>query len=85
MAERMERLSSIGDVPSYVSQAALDDTLRRVGGSTVNNVTTSNQPVNISFGDTIIQGSASAETVNRHTRVTYDMVDQISRILKIKL
>lgn len=47
MIDRMERLSSsMGDLPVYVGQAAFDDNLMRVGGGTVNNVTTSNQPVN---------------------------------------
>lgn len=86
MFDRMSRYSaSIGDLPFSVRQAALDDTLKRVGGGTVTNVTNSNQPVEISFGDTIIQGNASLETVKQHAKVSYDMVDQISRILKIRL
>ena len=86
MFERMNRLaSSMGDLPKHIGQAALDETLRRVGGGTVNNVTTSNQPVQITIGDTIIEGNASPETVKQHAKVSYDMVEQISRILKIRL
>lgn len=86
MFERMDRLaSSMGDLSRHIGQAALDETLRRVGGGTVTNVTNSSQPVEITIGDTIIQGNASPETVKQHTKVSYDMVDQISRILKIRL
>ena len=77
--------AAIGDLPLPVRQAVLDDTLKRVGGGTVTNVTNSSQPVEITIGDTIIQGNASLETVKQHTKVSYDMVDQISRILKIRL
>ena len=77
--------AAIGDLPLPVRQAVLDDTLKRVGGGTVTNVTNSSQPVEITIGDTIIQGNASLETVEQHTKVSYDMVDQISRILKIRL
>lgn len=86
MFERMDRLSaSMSDLPGYIGQAALNDTLNRISGGTVNNVNTSNQPVRITIGDTIIDGNASPETVKQHAKVTYDMVEQISRILKIKL
>lgn len=86
MFDRIDRLtSSMGDLPKHIGQAALDDTLKRVSGGTVTNVNTSNQPVQIEIGDTIIQGNASPETVQQHRKVSYDMVEQISRILKIKL
>ena len=77
--------AAIGDLPLPVRQAVLDDTLKRVGSGSVTNVTNSSQPVEITIGDTIIQGNASLETVEQHTKVSYDMVDQISRILKIRL
>ncbi len=86
MFERIDSLATlIGDLPGYIGQAALSDTLKRVGSGTTNNVTTSNQPIHITIGDTIIKGDASPETARQHAKITYDMVDQISRILRIKL
>ena len=62
----------------------LSDQLKLNSGSTVNNVTTTNnRPVEIIFGDTVIQG-ADQSTVEQHIKVTEDMVNQIGRIIGIR-
>ena len=62
----------------------LFDQLKLNSGSTVNNVTTTNnRPVEIIFGDTVIQGVGKS-TVEQHIKVTEDMVNQIGRIIGIR-
>lgn len=62
----------------------LFDQLKLNSGSTVNNVTTTNnRPVEIIFGDTVIQG-VDKSTVEQHIKVTEDIVNQIGRIIGIR-
>lgn len=85
MMDRMGKLSeAMSELPSRVDQTVMTSALKDVRGSgTVNNVTNSNQPVEIQMGDIIINGNASKETVQQHQKVSIDMVDQIARILRI--
>lgn len=86
--DRIDQLSkAMSDLPEYAGKTALPDILKVDGSGTVNNVTTNNnsQPVEITIGDTIIQGNANAETVNGHAKVSRNTVNEIARILKIKL
>lgn len=85
MMDRMGKLSeAMSELPSRVDQTVMTSALKDVRGSgTVNNVTNSNQPVEIQMGDIIINGNASKETVQQHQKVSIDMVDQIAKILRI--
>ncbi len=85
--ERIKSLSEVAlDLPNSVGGSIVSGVLDRIKGR-VGNVTTNNEndSVKITIGDTIIQGSASSETVQKHAKVTYDMVNQIARILKISI
>ena len=86
MVNRMSKLSAaFSDMPGYVNAPILPE-LSKVSAGAVSNVyNNSSQPVEIHIGDTIIQGNASPETVNGHVKVTRDMVNQIARILKIRI
>lgn len=85
MMDRMGKLSeAMSELPSRVDQTVMTSTLKDVRGSgTVNNVTNSNQPVEIQMGDIIINGNASKETVQQHQKISIDTVDQIAKILRI--
>lgn len=89
-AAQIDRIVDMTDkfmsTPLSMAQPILPD-FSHLGNSTVNNVTNTskNQPVNINLGDVIIQGSASAKTVKQHQEVTYDMVDEIARILQFRI
>lgn len=87
MIERMEQMSSAFSVlPDYVGGSILADTLKQSSGTgNISNITNNSQPVEINIGDTIIQGNASAETVAKHVKVTRDMVNQIAKIVGLKL
>lgn len=70
--------------PVLFGKHLLLDQLKLNSGSTVNNVTTTNnRPVEIIFGDTVIQG-VDKSTVEQHIKVTEDMVNQIGRIIGIR-
>lgn len=85
MMDRMGKLSeAMSELPSRVDQTVMTSALKDVRGSgTVNNVTNSNQPVEIQMGDIIINGNASKETVQQHQKISIDTVDQIAKILRI--
>lgn len=88
MFERIDRLaSSMGDLSRHIGQAALDETLKRVGGGTVTNVTNSSQPVEIHMGDiTVNTPSGDGKIIADEVRkITYDNVDQIARYLRLRL
>ena len=91
LTEQMDRISRLSEAfkRSDFRQTAvpmLADGLKLDGGSTVNNITTNNndsRPVEITFGDTIINGAAG-DTARQHVEVNRDMVNQIARILGIR-
>lgn len=84
MVERMGRMAeTFTNTPITTMLPSLPEFAKV--GDTVNNVTTSNQPVQISIGDTIIQGDASPETVQQHVKVTRDIMNQIARRMGLKL
>lgn len=82
--DRINQLSdAMDDLPNYAGNATLADVMRQVGGSkTVNNVTNNSRPIELQIGDTIIHG-ADQSTVEKHIKVTRDMVNQIGRIIGI--
>lgn len=87
LTTQMDRINILSDamsnLPEYAGNSTLSDIMRQVGGSkTVNNVTTNNRPIEVQIGDTIIHG-ADQSTVERHVKVTRDMVNQIGRIIGI--
>lgn len=49
---------------------------------TVNNITNNSRPIEVQIGDTIIHG-ADQSTVEKHIKVTRDMVNQIGRLIGI--
>lgn len=84
MVERMGRMAETFTNTPITAMLPSLPAFAKVG-DTVNNVTTSNQPVQINIGDTIIQGDASPETVQQHVKVTRDMMNQIARRMGLKL
>ena len=53
--------------------------------STINNITNnSNRPIEVTFGDTIING-ASGNSVERHVQVSRETVNEIARLLGLKM
>ena len=87
LTAQMDRINllteAMSDLPSYAGNSALADVMKQVGTSkTVNNVTNNNRPIELQFGDTIIHG-ADQSTVEKHIKVTRDMVNQIGRIIGI--
>lgn len=90
MLDRISQYSaSLGDLPLSLSvrQAALDDTLKRVSGGMVTNVSNSSQPVEIHMGDiTINAPSGDGKIIADEVRkITYDNADQIARYLRLRL
>ena len=55
---------------------------QQVGIKTVNNITNNSRPIEVQIGDTIIHG-ADQSTVDKHIKVTRDMVNQIGRLIGI--
>lgn len=87
LTAQMDRISLLADamdnLPAYVGNSVLSDVMKQVGGSrTVNNVTNNSRPVEVQIGDTIIHG-ADQSTIEKHIKVTRDMVNQIGRIIGI--
>ena len=82
--DRINMLSdAMSDLPDYAGKSTLSDVMKQVGGSkTVNNITNNSRPIEVQIGDTIIHG-ADQSTVEKHIKVTRDMVNQIGRIIGI--
>lgn len=82
--DRINMLSdAMSDLPDYAGNSTLSDVMKQVGGSkTVNNITNNSRPIEVQIGDTIIHG-ADQSTVEKHIKVTRDMVNQIGRLIGI--
>ena len=82
--DRINMLSdAMSDLPDYAGKSTLSDVMKQVGGSkTVNNITNNSRPIEVQIGDTIIHG-ADQSTVDKHIKVTRDMVNQIGRLIGI--
>lgn len=82
--DRINMLSdAMSDLPDYAGKSTLSDVMKQVGGSkTVNNITNNSRPIEVQIGDTIIHG-ADQSTVEKHIKVTRDMVNQIGRLIGI--
>lgn len=87
MVESVKRMTTMmkafTDNPPVLTQHILPNIFHPLNASTVSNITNNNRPVEINFGDTIING-ASPDAVERHVKVDRDMVNEIARVLKIK-
>lgn len=70
---------SVMDMPVN-ARSLWPDGSNAVGGS-VSNVTNNARTVEVNFGDTIING-AKQDTLDRHVKVTRDMMNQIGNILR---
>lgn len=82
--DRINMLSdAMSDLPDYAGKSTLSDVMKQVGGGkTVNNITNNSRPIEVQIGDTIIHG-ADQSTVDKHIKVTRDMVNQIGRLIGI--
>ena len=82
--DRINMLSdAMSDLPDYAGKSTLSDVMKQVSGSkTVNNITNNSRPIEVQIGDTIIHG-ADQSTVDKHIKVTRDMVNQIGRLIGI--
>lgn len=86
MVDRISKLSSMVDkLSNYTGSDALLKAMTVSAGSTVSNVTNNNRPITITFGDTRIEGQATDKTVQEHVKVTYEMMNEVARMLKVKL
>lgn len=87
LTTQMDRINMLSDamcdLPSYAGNTALSDVMKQIGVSkTVNNITNNSRPIELQIGDTIIHG-ADQSTVEKHIKVTRNMVNQIGRIIGI--
>lgn len=88
LADQIDRIGAMAEaftgaaVPA--SSPAFRAGLSGAERSTVNHITNNSRPIEISVGDTIIQGSASQETVEAHRRVTERMVNEFARLTGAK-
>jgi hypothetical protein len=72
------------ELPQYAAASMQSKFIEIGSGGTVSNVTNNDsRPVEVSFGDTIING-ADKDTVQQHMKVNEDMVNQIAKILGIR-
>ena len=88
LASQIDRLSEMVDLlaggVSLTPFPAAGGWLSQAERGTINNITTNSRPIEISIGDTIIQGNASAETVAAHCKITEKMVNDLARIVGVK-
>lgn len=86
LAEQVDRIGAMADMfrLAVASSPALS-----VGGglssaerNTINNITNNSRPIEVNIGDTIIQGSPNDQTVQKHIKVTRDMMNQIGNLLR---
>lgn len=89
LAAQLERINAIADAFKDLSKLApafaVMDRLSQDERGLVDGVTGAPRPIEISIGDTIIQGNASPDTVQQHIKVTRDMVNQIARLVGVKM
>ena len=84
LVKQMDRISTLSkaldNLPTNMQDFLLTDVLDK-------NMKIQNNGANtvISIGDTIIQGNADSNTVSQHQKVSRDMLNQIARMLKIKV
>lgn len=87
MVESVKRITTMmkafTDNPPFLTQPILPD-FSHLNRSTINNITNNSRPVEVHFGDTIIQGEPSSKTVREHIKVTEDMVNQFARLVGAK-
>lgn len=84
---QMDRINMLTDalsgLPDYAGRSIMSDVVRQAGiNKTINNITNNSRPIELRIGDTIIQG-ADRSTVEKHVKITRDMVNQIGRIIGI--
>lgn len=84
LVKQMDRISTLSkaldNLPTNMQDFLLTDVLDK-------NMKIQNNGANtvINIGDTIIQGNADSNTVSQHQKVSRDMLNQIARMLKIKV
>ena len=84
LVKQMDRISTLSkaldNLPTNMQDFLLTDVLDK-------NMKIQNNGSNtvINIGDTIIQGNADSNTVSQHQKVSRDMLNQIARMLKIKV
>lgn len=84
---QMDRINMLADamsgLPDYAGKSIMSDVDGQAGiNKTINNITNNSRPIELRIGDTIIQG-ADRSTVEKHVKITRDMVNQIGRIIGI--
>lgn len=75
-------VDSFTRAPVLPLAASMVGDLSGTGRNTINNITNNSRPIEISIGDTIIQGNASSGTVQKHTDVTRNMMNDIGNMLR---
>ncbi|MBQ9116254.1 MAG: hypothetical protein IJY04_04475, partial [Clostridia bacterium] len=84
--DRINRLSAaIANAPSIGGRLTMRERELLARSETINNVTNnSSRPVEIVFGDTVINGAAG-NSVDKHIQVSRAMVNEIARVLGMKM
>lgn len=88
LAAQLDRISAMTDV--LVGGVAFGPTPTVGGGlskaerGTINNITNNSRPVEITIGDTNIYGVTNKETVDKHIKITEDMINQVACIVGVK-
>lgn len=89
LSKQMERINTLSEafheLPQYERLAVLPELIKAGGSSTVNNVTNNSRPVEIHIGDTVIHGRADAGTVAAHQKISREQVNEIARMIGVRL
>lgn len=89
LSKQMERINVLSEafheLPQYERSAVLPELIKAGGSSTVNNVTNNSRPVEIHIGDTVIHGRADAGTVAAHQKISREQVNEIARMIGVRL
>ena len=84
--DRINRLSvAISNASSISGKLSIRERELLSKSDTINNITNnSNRPIEVTFGDTIIHG-ASGNSVEKHIQVSRETVNEIARLLGLKM
>lgn len=80
MTEMTEAMSGVGIRNDWLSGSILRD-MDGIRPNTVTNITNDTRPVEITFGDTIINGAAP-DAVERHRAINREMMNEIARRIR---
>lgn len=88
LTEKMKWLELMGKMAGDAANTPLSlpgqELLRGFGQSVSNVVNNDSHPIEIKFGDTVINGTIGKDALDQHRRVDRQMVNEIARLLRIQ-